>query len=53
MINFLLILAIIIFVLWILGWIFFKSLGCMVHIALVIATILLVIWLLTSVLHVF
>ena len=53
MINFLLILAIVVFILWILGWIFFKSLGCMIHIALIIAGILFVIWLLSAVLHLF
>jgi hypothetical protein len=53
MINILLVLAIVILVLWLLGRIFFKSLGCMIHIALIIAGILLVIWLLSFVFHLF
>jgi hypothetical protein len=49
----LLIIGIIIFVLWLLGFFFFRSLGWLLHIALVIAVILVIIWLLRSVLGLF
>ena len=49
----LLIIGIIIFVLWLLGFVFFRSLGWLLHIALVIAVILVIIWLLRSVLGLF
>jgi len=49
----LLIIGIIIFVLWLLGFIFFRSLGCLIHIALIIAVIFIIIWLLRSVFGLF
>jgi hypothetical protein len=49
----LLIIGIIILVLWLLGFIFFKSLGCLIHIALIIGVILIIIWLLSSVFGLF
>ena len=44
--NILLIIGIILFVLWVLGFIVIPGLGWLVHIALVVAVILLIIWLL-------
>jgi len=49
----LLIIGIIIFVLWLLGFVFFRSLGWLLHIALIVAVILVIIWLLRSVLGLF
>jgi hypothetical protein len=49
----LLIIGIIILVLWLLGVIFFRSLGFIIHIALIIGAIFLVIWLLRDVLGLF
>jgi hypothetical protein len=49
----LLIIAIIILVLWLLGFIFFKTLGALIHIALFIGVILLIIWLLSRVFKLF
>jgi hypothetical protein len=49
----LLIIGIIILVLWLLGWLFFKSIGALIHIALVIGVILLIIWLLRAVFKLF
>jgi Family of unknown function (DUF5670) len=49
----LLIIGIIILVLWLLGFIFFKSLGALIHIALFIGVILLIIWLLRAVFKLF
>ena len=49
----LLIFAIIILVLWLLGFIFFKTLGALIHIALFIGVILLIIWLLSRVFKLF
>jgi hypothetical protein len=49
----LLIIGIIIFVLWLLGFIFFRNLGCLIHIALIIAVIFIIIWLLRSVFGLF
>jgi hypothetical protein len=49
----LLIIGIIIVVLWLLGWLFFKSIGAIIHIALVVGVILLIIWLLRTVFKVF
>ena len=46
--NILLIIGIVIFVLWLLGFIFFRTLGWLIHIALIIAVILIIIWLLRS-----
>jgi hypothetical protein len=51
--SILLIIGIIILVLWLLGFIFFRSLGWLIHIALIIGAILLIIWLLRSVLGLF
>ena len=51
--NVLLIIGVIIFVLWLMGFIFFRSLGCLIHIALIIAVILIIIWLLSSVFMLF
>ncbi len=45
----LLIIGVIILVLWLLGFIFFRSLGCMIHIALIIGAILIIVWLARSV----
>jgi hypothetical protein len=45
--------AIVILVLWLLGFIFFKSIGGLIHIALVIGVILLIIWLLRQVFKLF
>ena len=49
----LLLIGIIILVLWLLGFIFFRSLGWLLNIALIIGLILLIIWLLRSVLGLF
>ena len=49
----LLIIGIIILILWVLGRIFFKSLGCLIHIALVVGAILVIVWLLSAVFHLF
>jgi hypothetical protein len=49
----LLIIGIVIFVLWLLGFIFFRGLGWLIHIALVIAVILIIIWLLRTVFGLF
>ena len=51
--SILLIIGIIILVLWLLGFIFFKSLGALIHLALVIGVILLIIWLLRAVFGLF
>lgn len=51
--NTLLLIGIIILVLWLLGFVFFRSLGFLIHIALIIAVILLIIWLLRTVLGLF
>jgi hypothetical protein len=51
--SILLIIGIIILVLWLLGFIFFKSIGGLIHIALVIGIILLIIWLLKQVFKLF
>jgi hypothetical protein len=48
----LLVIGIILFVLWILGFFVF-SLGALVHIALVVAVIFIIIWLLKAVLRLF
>jgi hypothetical protein len=49
----LLVIAIVILVLWFLGFIFFKSIGGIIHIALVVGIILLIIWLLRQVFKLF
>ena len=49
----LLLIGIIILVLWLLGFIFFRSIGWLLHIALIIGVILLILWLLRSVLGLF
>jgi hypothetical protein len=49
----LLVIGIILLVLWLLGFIFFKSIGALIHIALVIGVILLIIWLLRAVFKLF
>ena len=51
--SILLVIGIVILVLWLLGFIFFRSLGWLIHIALIIGAILLVIWLLRNVLGLF
>jgi Family of unknown function (DUF5670) len=51
--SILLIIGIIILVLWLLGFIFFRSLGWLIHLALVIGLILVIIWLLRNVFHLF
>ena len=51
--SLLLIIGIIILVLWLLGFIFFKSIGGIIHIALVIGLILVIFWLLRAVFKVF
>ena len=51
--HILLIIGIIVLVLWLLGFIFFKSLGWIINIALIIGAILIVIWLLRVVLRLF
>ena len=48
-----LIIGAILFVLWLLGFIFFRALGWLIHIALIIAVILIIIWLLHSVFGLF
>jgi len=52
-VSILLIIGIVILVLWLIGVIFFRSLGWLIHIALIIGLILLIIWLLRNVLHLF
>jgi hypothetical protein len=49
----LLIIGIIILVLWLLGFLFFRGLGWLLHIALIVAVILVIVWLLRSVLGLF
>lgn len=51
--SILLIIAIVILVLWLMGVIFFRSLGWLIHIALIIGAIFLIIWLLQSVFNLF
>jgi hypothetical protein len=51
--SLLLTIGIIILVLWLLGFIFFRSLGWLLHIALIIGVIILILWLLRSVLGLF
>jgi hypothetical protein len=51
--SLLLIIGIVILVLWLLGFIFFKSIGGIIHIALFIGLILIIIWLLRAVFKVF
>jgi hypothetical protein len=51
--SLLLIIGIVILILWLLGFIFFKSIGAIVHIALFIGVILIIIWLLRAVFKVF
>jgi hypothetical protein len=51
--DILLTIGIIILVLWLLGFIFFRGLGWLIHIALIVGAILLVIWLLRNVLGLF
>ena len=50
--GFLLIIAIILFILWLLGFFVF-SLGALIHIALVVGVILIIIWLLKQVFKLF
>ena len=50
---FLLFVAIALVVLWLLGLVFFKAIGFLIHVVLVLALILLIIWLLRAILHVF
>ena len=50
--SILLIIGIIIPVLW-LGFIFFRSLSFIIHLALIVGAIILIIWLLRDVLHLF
>ena len=49
----LLTIGILILVLWLLGFIFFKSIGGLIHIALIVSVILLIIWLLRAVFKLF
>jgi hypothetical protein len=51
--SILLIIGIVLFVLWLLGFIFFRTLGWFIHIALIIGVILIIWWLLTSVFKLF
>ena len=51
--SILLIIGIVILVLWLLGFIFFRSLGFLIHIALIVGAIILIVWLLRDVLHLF
>lgn len=51
--NLLITIAIILFVLWLLGFVFFRTLGWLLNIALIIAGILIIIWLLRNVLGLF
>lgn len=51
--SILLIIGIIILVLWLLGFIFFRTLGWLIHIALIVGLILIIIWLLRNVLGLF
>jgi hypothetical protein len=45
--------GVILLVLWLLGFLFFRRLGWLLHIALIIGVIVLIIWLLRSVLGLF
>jgi hypothetical protein len=51
--SLLLIIGIVILVLWLLGFIFFKSIGGIIHIALLIGAVLIIIWLLRAVFKLF
>jgi hypothetical protein len=51
--SILLIIGIIVLVLWLLGFIFFRSIGAIIHLALLVGIILIVIWLLRAVFKVF
>jgi hypothetical protein len=51
--SILLLIGIIVLVLWLLGFIFFRSLGWLLTIALIVGVILLIIWLLRNVLGLF
>jgi len=49
----LILIAIALVVLWIIGRLFFKTLGCIIHIALIAAVILAIYWLLHTVFNLF
>ncbi|MCX6005211.1 MAG: lmo0937 family membrane protein [Chloroflexi bacterium] len=51
--NTLLIIGIILLVLWLLGFRFFRGLGWLINIALIVAVILIIIWLLQTVFRLF
>ena len=51
--SILLIIGIIILVLWLLGFIFFKSIGAVIHLALIAGAVIVIVWLLRAVLKVF
>ncbi|MDD5038249.1 MAG: lmo0937 family membrane protein [Dehalococcoidales bacterium] len=51
--NILLIIGIVVFILWLLGFSVFHVLGSLIHIALVIAVILIILWLLRAVFGLF
>ena len=51
--SIIIIIGIVLLVLWLLGFIFFRTLGWLLHIALIIAAILIIIWLLRNVLGLF
>jgi len=51
--SILIIIGVILLVLWLLGFLFFRTLGWLLHIALIIAAILIIIWFLRSVLGLF
>ena len=51
--NVIIIIGIVLLVLWLMGFIFFRALGWLLHIALIIALIFIIYWLLHNVLGLF
>jgi hypothetical protein len=51
--SIIIIIGIALLVLWLLGFLFFRTLGWLLHIALIIAAILIIIWVLRNVLGLF
>ncbi|GEM_PF-376854 len=49
--SILLTIGIVILVIWLIFVIFFRSLGCLIHIALAVGLVLLILWLLSNVFH--
>ena len=48
-----LVIAVALLILWVIGRVFFKSIGCLIHLALIAALVLAVFWLLRVVFNLF